>query len=230
MDRKGRSPRLTVVASAIALGALLAGTAGALPGSNSIDRNDVQRNAITSKHIKNGQVKPVDLAKPERWRVVGASGQPAFSNGGEGDCVWAHGLEGVEGAAPVSFRKDALGRVQLRGLASATDGPGGDGVCDEDAPGEAEDGIVFVLPAGYRPQHLDLSLLGNAAVIVPSGGAVIGDNALPGGAVVGLISAPGPVAFLDGGSFDPARSGSAIKARTTADLGGLVPLVTHRER
>ena len=44
-----RGSRLPLVGAALVLAAILAGTAGALPGRNTVDRDDVQRSAITSK-------------------------------------------------------------------------------------------------------------------------------------------------------------------------------------
>ncbi|HSK16905.1 MAG TPA: hypothetical protein VK915_12155 [Gaiellaceae bacterium] len=70
----GRGRRRALVSSVVTdalVAVLLAGTAGALPGRNRVDRDDVQRSAITSTQIKDGQVKAADLARPEQWRVVG---------------------------------------------------------------------------------------------------------------------------------------------------------------
>jgi hypothetical protein len=61
MDTKtpaGRGRRMALVSSALTglvVAVLLAGTAGALPGRNTVDRDDAQPNAIGSKQIRNGQ-------------------------------------------------------------------------------------------------------------------------------------------------------------------------------
>ena len=55
-----RLPVLT--AAALAATMAFAGTASALPGSGSVDGNDVRANVVRSIHIKNGEVKNPDLA------------------------------------------------------------------------------------------------------------------------------------------------------------------------
>lgn len=62
----------------------------------------------------------------EAWRVVGAVGQPAFQNG------WVN-FGGGEPA--LSFYKDPLGIVRIRGLIKSG----------------AVNSVVFTLPVGYRP-------------------------------------------------------------------------------
>jgi hypothetical protein len=67
------------------------------------------------------------IAAPEKWHIVGAAGEPAFENN------WStFGLN--IGSAPVSFLKDRLGFVHVRGS-----GTGGTSSC------------IFQLPPGYRP-------------------------------------------------------------------------------
>jgi hypothetical protein len=63
-----KNPALVV--AIVALVAAMGGSAVALPGKGSIDRNDVKKNAIASKAIRNGQVKGVDIA---RGAVTGAN-------------------------------------------------------------------------------------------------------------------------------------------------------------
>jgi hypothetical protein len=66
-----RRPSPALVIACIALFAAIGGTSIALPGSNSIDKNDLRKgvvknkniakNAVTSSKIKNGTVRPADL-------------------------------------------------------------------------------------------------------------------------------------------------------------------------
>ncbi len=55
-----RSPGLLLATGALVLG--LAGPASALPGKNSIDKNDIRTAAVNSSDIKNGVVGSLDLA------------------------------------------------------------------------------------------------------------------------------------------------------------------------
>ncbi len=258
-----RRPQPALVVALVALIAATGGSAVALPGRNSIDRDDVKRNAIRSKAIKNGQVAGVDIARnaitaakvadgtvggaeiadgavggaeiadgavtgaeigdgavgaselapTEPYHAVGAPGEPQFSNGGEGDCVWTNGLENAPGTAPAGFAKDALGRVRLRGVLTATAGPGGDGVCDPTQADESEDGLVFVLPPAYRPGFFDISGLAHGIVIAPDAGAVLNGGPIPPG---GVHSVLGGNAAMDGVYFDaatPADRAAATPAR-----------------
>ena len=56
-----RRPSPGLVVGCLALAVALGGTAAALPGSNNVDGNDLKKNVVRSKHIKNKQVKPGDL-------------------------------------------------------------------------------------------------------------------------------------------------------------------------
>lgn len=264
-----RNPALVV--ALVALVAAMGGSAVALPGKGSIDRDDVKKNAIRSKAIKNGQVKgvdiargavtgasladgtvgtadiadgtvegadvadgsvgsadiadgsvrPSDLAPTEAYHSVGAPGEPQFFDGGEGDCVWTSGLENAPGTAPIGFAKDALGRVRLRGIGTATAGPGGDQTCNPDDPGEAEDGLVFVLPPAYRPAFFDVSGLAHALVVAPDAGAKLNDNPIPPGGVLSVIKTN---AVLDGVMFDAATGAAAATARPNVSLQTLQKL------
>ena len=168
-------PSPALIISLVALVAALTGSAFALPGKNSIDKNDIKKNAVKSKQIKNGQVKkkdlaansvnsakiadgsvgPADLAKAEVTHIVGQPGEPQFLNGGGNDCIWAS-FDAIlpaelQGAfEPAGFYKDNAGRVHLSGAAVASDGPDGDLHCGGgNDPGN--DSSVFILPPEYRP-------------------------------------------------------------------------------
>ena len=292
--RRRRRPQPSMIVAIIALVAATGGTATALPGRNTVDRNDISKNAIRSKSIKDGQVTGADLrdgtvtsadiadgtiagsdlaragitgaqiadrtvagadlatgavgreqiarraiggaqigtdaigseqiaegvidgshvAPMEPFHLIGTPGEPQFFDGGEGDCVWSDGLANTEGLAPSGFAKDAFGRVSLQGVATATDGPGGDGRCNASDPGEAEDGLVFALPPSYRPAYFDLSGLAHQLLIAPDEGAEFSGTTIPPG---GVYSALNGNAALDGVSIR-AASGAAGSAGKPADI------------
>jgi hypothetical protein len=88
----------------------------------------------------------------ERWHVVGAAGQPAFTS----TCVvgepvqvhWAtYGGSGAE-FNEVGFYKDSVGVVHLKGLATQ--------FCERNSNGT--DSVIFVLPPGYRPAETEVQV------------------------------------------------------------------------
>jgi hypothetical protein len=95
--------------------------------------------SVKSKHIKDGQVKPRDLAPTEAWRVVGAPGEPQFTN--LVGCAWSNFDSNHQNAA---FFRDASGVVHLKGLVKAGAG------CDF-ASFFLSHPVIFNLPEGYRP-------------------------------------------------------------------------------
>ena len=159
-----------------------------LSGGTAYAVTQIDRNSVQSKHIVNGQVKGVDLARPEAPHVVGTAGEPAFSNGGQGDCVWSSlsDAPGFSGYDPVSYFKDGFGIVHLRGVAVGLNGSGGDGVCKSFGPGsELEDGIAFTLPPGYRPTGMQTHETQNSLFwITPAGGGEVEGLDLPGSVVL----------------------------------------------
>jgi hypothetical protein len=54
-------PALFVASCALVVAA--SGTAGALAGKNNVDKDDLQKNVVTSKSVKNGSLKGADLKK-----------------------------------------------------------------------------------------------------------------------------------------------------------------------
>lgn len=158
-------------------------------------------NAVDSPTIVDGAVEPADLARMEPYRPVGGPGELQFSDGGEGDCVWHGSVDYIPGTAPVGYAKDVLGQVHLRGILTSTDGPGGDGKCKQSDPGEAEDGLVFVLPADYRPSYVNLSGLPQAIVVAPDAGAAFNGSRIAPGGVVSVLD---NTAVLDGLTFEAA--------------------------
>ena len=215
-----RRPSPALIVAMIALVAALAGSAAALPGKNSVDKNDIKKNAIKSKQIKNGKVTSadladggvaaVDLAADEPFHKVGAAGEPALGNGAEGDCIWSAPPVGVPypDLNPVGFYKDSHGTIHFSGVAGAADGPGGDANCGGPGSEEIEDATVFTLPAGYRPANVELIFGGGGLVLIaPDEGFVVGPDSVPPGAV--LAASGSSAVLLDGAEFRAAGAGTA---------------------
>ncbi len=251
MTSSVRRPSAALIVAVIALVAALAGGAAALPGTGTVDRNDLKRNAVTKRAIKRkavtkralktaavtaqklapeavtgaaiaaGAVTPEKIAEHEPRHVVGSPGEPQFSNGGEGDCIWQDG-SALGGFGRVSYYKDELGYVRLNGLAIAADGPGGDGVCDLNDAGEAEDGVVFALPAQYLPSEVVFTFgVNGPTAVTPSAGAILG-QLVPGGVVYADEGA-----FLTGITYEPASAAASAhsKRRPPVDLRPLMRAV-----
>jgi hypothetical protein len=174
----------------------------------------ISAGAVNSAKIADGTVGAPDIAPMEPFHRIGGPGEPQFFNGGEGDCVWRSGGEGIPGTAPAGFAMDALGRVWMQGVATATAGPGGDGVCDPSKPGEAEDGVVFALPPAYRPGFFDASGAGHKILIASNAGAEFSGATIPPGGVWSEIPAG---ALLEGVSIR-AAAGAQRSAATRAEL------------
>lgn len=158
-------------------------------GASAYAVTHLDNNSVRSKHIVNGQVKGADLARPEAPHVVGTPGEPAFANGGQGDCVWSSLNDAspeYSGYDPVSYFKDGFGIVHLSGIAVGLNGGGGDGLCKSFGPGsELEDGIPFRLPPGYRPTGLQTHETQETLFwITPAGGAKVEGLELPGSVVL----------------------------------------------
>jgi hypothetical protein len=127
-----------------------------------IKGKDVAKNAISAGHVEN--------ATPKLWRRVGTAGS-AFGTGG-GECLWSHGPE-TDGDFifyPAEFYKDPVGLIHLRGLVDVN-AAGPDIECFG-PQSDADDGIMFTLPQGFRPGH---------QVLVPAtnGKAPADDTAAP---------------------------------------------------
>jgi hypothetical protein len=139
-----RRPRLTYanVMSTIAVFLALGGTSYAV-ARNSIGSAQLKRNAVTSTKVRDHSLRAADLAPsarigqrgqrgpqgpgvpvtPEPWKPLAFA--PGWANYGGGFIAG-------------SYRKDQLGRVQLRGLVTHV-------------PGTAARTPIAVMPPGYRP-------------------------------------------------------------------------------
>jgi hypothetical protein len=168
---------------------------------------------VTSPKIADGTVGAADLAPDEPFHLVGTAGQPAFSTGGEGDCLWSNLTAAGIQLNPTGFYKGKDGIVHFTGAAQSVNGSGGDGACGGSEPG-IDDITPFVLPAGYRPPHLVLeSIVGGSGLIVLINGdqpVVLGTQVIPPG-VVAISGSSGPttVAF-DGVDFRAAGAETGI--------------------
>lgn len=144
-----------------------------------------------------GTIQTTTAADTDPPHLVGEAGEPAFGNGGQGDCLWMNATVLLPGLGPVSFYKDSDGIVRLAGVARAVDGGGGDGICGVPPPPPAaapeggadlSDNVIFVLPSGYQPEHLQIfpgiDPVSGGLLVVQEGGAIISGFAFPAGAVL----------------------------------------------
>lgn len=192
---------LALVASAAGVGYAAATIGTSDIKNNAITAKKIKKNAVTSKKVKDGSLKTADLVAEEKQIV------PPFTNGGEGDCIWQNADALIPGLAKVTYRKNRFGIVRLTGTAQALDGPGGDGICNPSAAGQAADGIAFLLPASHMPAKTQLVFGdGSGVLIVGPMGLVSGPTSLPPGAVY----MSGSTLLLDGVTFDAAGSGVVV--------------------
>ena len=151
---------------------------------------DLADGAVNGAKIADGQVGGADLTPDEPFHIVGAPGEPAFGNGGEGDCLWSNvsdpSLSPPTPFNPVSFYKGKDGIVHFAGVAGSKDGPGGDAACGGTDDGATE-GTIFVLPAGYRPPHLVVYAAGSVGAFLINGDSPV--------VVSSIVIQPGAVVF-----------------------------------
>jgi hypothetical protein len=175
--------------------------------------------AVNGAKIADGQVGGADLTPDEPFHLVGAANEPAFGNGGEGDCLWQNvnepSLSPPNPFSPVSFYKGKDGVVHLAGVAEAKDGPGGDAACGG-TDNTATEATVFVLPAGYRPPHLMIlaGAGGTTGAFAINGDAPIvsGTTVIPPGVVLfgnGSVT-DGTLLSIDGSTYRAAGPGTGI--------------------
>jgi hypothetical protein len=148
------------------------------------------------------------LAADEAPHVIGAAGEPAIANGGQGDCLWQGGTAGGD-VNPVSFYRGKDGRVHLAGWPAAQNGGGGCGP-------ELEDAVIFTLPPGYRPAHIeqftsstdDGSVSLRVVVGADHDAMLEGVGTIPAGAVMTAVPTDHPQGVtLDGIDFRAAGTG-----------------------
>jgi hypothetical protein len=243
MQPISRRPSPALLVAVIALVAALAGTATALPGKNKVDKNDIKKGAVKSKAIKknavkakhvadgavgtaeiaDGSVAEADVAEPEARHLVGAAGEPQFSNGGQGDCEWSSAHTQLPGFEPVSFWKDSTGLVHMNGIALREDGSGGDGVCDPFDPGEEEDGVIFTMPAGHAPALTQIQGIdSDFAVVLAGPQGLVGSGVSVPPSTVYSTSSIGQAGF-DGIEFRTDSAGAlSADEDGTADAAGQI--------
>lgn len=73
MNTKPRRPSLSLLVALVALVVALGGTAGALPGTGSVQSNDIKANAIKSKHVKRDALKGADIKESSLATVPSAA-------------------------------------------------------------------------------------------------------------------------------------------------------------
>ena len=171
---------------------------------NAVTTKKIKKNAVTTKKVKDGSLTAADLVAEEKYHAA------ALGNGTQGDCVWHSADAEVPGLGLPAFRKDRDGVVHMVGVALVDDGPGGDGVCNLNDPGESSDGIAFTLPAGYIPfKTMIFATSSSGVLIVGPSGINLPGLFFPAGAVVSLSS--GDPIILDGVSFEAAGSPAVAK-------------------
>jgi hypothetical protein len=172
---------MSVIAVFIALG-------GSAYAVIKIGPKNIRKNAVRSKHIKQGQVKPGDLAPLPGPKAIAANPLNAtdpcdsgtalvlcgFFDGGSSDGNWVK----TGNWAPPSAFKDASGVVHLTGVVTQNSM-------------QATSSIV-ILPAGYRPAADHGYVIGCATGISL--------DAFPYGHCAVAVRANGLVEYLDGDS------------------------------
>jgi hypothetical protein len=160
-----RRPSFPTVISLIALFVALGGTSYAvikLP-AKSVGNRELKSNAVTSSKIRPRAISRSDLAPSARTGARGPRGPagPAGPAGRSNDAVAPEAWKALpfqgswgnyaSGWAAGGYRKDARGRVYLRGLVSKVDGV------------PAADDVIAALPADYRPAMRSLFVVGAGA-------------------------------------------------------------------
>ena len=233
MRARRRLSPTTVIACLALFFAVAGGTAIALQGRNTVDSGDIKpkavktsdiaNSAVTTRKIRNnhvrtadigpGAVGPADVRADPPYRLIGAPGQPAFSNGGEGDCLWANAVSPPLDLNPAGFYKDAYDVVHLVGVIAQVAGPGGDAACGGVGDESVEDQIAFVLPPGFRPQNMELHTQDSFAMVVNGSTDIPTPNGtLPAGAVF----YNGSEMLLDGITYRAADPANGLPRRPAA--------------
>jgi hypothetical protein len=185
---------------------------------NSVSSKQVKNESLVSRDLKNGKaVKGLDVAEEtlsaanvKELAPAEAPRALALRNGADGDCIWrVMTSPGISPQPTPMSGKDALGRVSLQGVAGATDGPGGDGECDNQPdPEAAQDLTIATLPPSQQPASTKFFSSGptSSVIVIGVNGATVGFTSVPPGAVIAqsvINPGPSPV-LLDGISFEAA--------------------------
>lgn len=193
------------------------GVTGGDVSDGSLDSADLGAGSVGSEEIADGSVGAGDTSR-EPLHVLGSPGEPALSNGGEGDCLVFSSFTQNSDYNPVGFYRDSAGIVHLTGTVQVMNGSGGDGQCtasSADRPETVEDNLLFVLPPGFRPEgrvFMTPSVLGNSNTTETEQFEVIGEG--PSTTSIGAIPlAPGTVWFPSGTPRGPFISLEGISFR-----------------
>jgi hypothetical protein len=168
-------------------------------GAGQVLSANIGAGEIKSANIGSGQVGADQLAQPEPFHLLGTTGEPAFGDGGAGDCIWSNFTETIGPPAPfnpVGFYKDPNGVVHLTGVAKIFTLP----VADQ-PPHE----LLFTIAGGSAGQTMETVAVNGTSDLDIGGGIVI-----PAGAVITSDRADGTFASLDGVDFRAAGPGTGI--------------------
>ncbi len=164
-----RRPSFPTVISLIALFVALGGTSYAvvkLP-AKSVGNRELKSNAVTSSKIRAQSVARSDLAPSARVGARGPRGATGSTGppGASGDAVAPEPWRALPladvwrnyggGYSTAAYRRDARGRVYVRGLVSKDGTP-------------VQGDVIATLPPGYRPAARSLFVVG-------SGGSSVGE-------------------------------------------------------
>ena len=132
-------PSPATMIAVVALVAALAGTAVALPGKKSVKANDLAKDAVTSRAIKNDAVRPDDLApRAHLWAEVGA--EAVLRSGSEPNIVVSR-VGPAQGSYLVDFNRGEIGTcsavAQISGFTPGGNIPAGFVATELDPAGDA---------------------------------------------------------------------------------------------
>ena len=207
------------------------GVTGADVQDGTLGGADIQDGGVAAADVADGSLPASKLAPDGAVHELGDPGEPALSNGGEGDCVWRDAKDtDIPALNPASFYEDRLGAVHLPGIVASEEINGaGDEECGATAPEPddyLEDGVIFTLPEEFRPANSEVRL-GNSLdtlIIVGVDPLVAGTDVLAPGTVY-AGGAPTGILF-DGIEFPVAAAApAALRAEDDGRVERLSPEV-----
>lgn len=185
-------------------------------GNGAVTSSDIGAGQVVGASIANGAVGSAQLAPAEAFHLVGDPGEPAFGNGGQGDCIWSNytGPPVGDQNEPAGFYKDPYGVVHLTGTVMSSDGVANGCSTGND---RFEDNTVFELPSADQPPRVVAFAVAqggttNVVVVVGTQPVTTAQGTLQPGAVV-VNGGTGPFTGgigLDGVSFRAAGSNTGI--------------------